>query len=78
MNVVRGEGRETERKGLRERRIKARQGRRNRASDIRTVSELVTFVRFSVISVGVIKDEWLLVIQLDKKIGYILEVVDIA
>jgi hypothetical protein len=41
-------------------------------------SELVTFVRFGVISVGVIKDEWLLVIQLDKKIGYILEVVDIA
>ena len=44
------------------------------------VSELglSTFVLFGVVSVGVVKNDWLLVIQLDEKIGYILDLVDVA
>ena len=44
------------------------------------VSELglSRFVLFGVVSVGVVKNDWLLVIQLDEKIGYILDLVDVA
>jgi hypothetical protein len=44
------------------------------------VSELglSTFVLFGVVSVGVVKNDWLLVIQLDEKVRYILDVVDVA
>jgi hypothetical protein len=44
------------------------------------VSELglSRFVLFGVVSVGVVKNDWLLVIQLDEKLGYILDVVDVA
>ena len=68
---------------MRERRIKARQAELESISILvasPSVSEpgLPTFILFGVVSVGVVKSDWLLVIQLDEKLGYILEVVDVA